>query len=228
MRKVFLIMLTVLLGAALVSGCVAKGKYDDELKAYDKLKADSDQALADCGKKLLVCEAIAVDLGKKLIVTEQKAKYLEVIAIGLKAETEIEALEILYLADRITLRLKESVLFDSGSAVVHAKGKEILKKVAGVLKGINDRLFMIEGHTDNVPVGAKSAFKDNWDLSWYRAKDVLEILGKNGVDLGKMGASGFASYQPVAPNATDANKAKNRRIEIEIFSPDQLLPGKRP
>ncbi|MFA6034813.1 MAG: OmpA family protein [Myxococcota bacterium] len=205
---------------AIFSGCVAKGKYDEEARALQQVRQDkaaTDGALADCSKKLTFCEKAAAEIAVAAVANGQKALFFERLALVLKAETEVEALELANLAGKMTIRMKDDVLFESGSAKIHKAGEQKLAKISEALKQIPDKYFLVEGHTDNVPLKKGSAYADNWDLSWYRAKSVVDVLIKNGVPKASLGAAGLGDNQPMVPNDTDANKAKNRRIEIEIY-----------
>lgn len=119
----------------------------------------------------------------------------------------------------IYVSLAEKLLFQSGSTVVDAKGIEALSKLASVLgkqSGIN---ILVEGHTDNVPVGTNASFKDNWDLSVLRATSIVRILLDEGnIEPGMVVASGRGEFVPVADNSTKDGRSKNRRTEI-ILSP---------
>lgn len=128
---------------------------------------------------------------------------------------------IAQLKDRLTVSVVQEVLFHSGSAEIRADGKKVLDKVARGLKGIDDRLIMVEGHTDDVPIGPKIAekFPTNWELSTARATTVVRYLQEKGVAPKHLGAAGFSEYRPVAPNDSDRNRQKNRRIDI-VLTPD--------
>jgi chemotaxis protein MotB len=130
------------------------------------------------------------------------------------------------LKGRLTVSVVQEVLFHSGSAEIHAEGKKVLDKVARGLKGIDDRLIMVEGHTDDVPIGAKIAekFPTNWELSTARATTVVRYLQERGVAPKHLGAAGFSEYRSVAPNDSDRNRQKNRRIDI-VLTPE-LQKGK--
>ena len=76
---------------------------------------------------------------------------------------------------------------------------------------------MVEGHTDNVPIGKKSQYmQDNWDLSVMRATSITKILTKAGVSPNQVTASGKGENSPLVSNSSDGNKQKNRRTEIII------------
>jgi type VI secretion system protein ImpK len=74
---------------------------------------------------------------------------------------------------------------------------------------------LITGHTDSVPIRS-ARFPSNWHLSQERAKSVLQLLGDT-VAPARLSAEGRADSEPVAPNDTKENKARNRRVEITLY-----------
>jgi chemotaxis protein MotB len=120
---------------------------------------------------------------------------------------------------RIYVSLSEQLLFKSGSTLVDPKGQQALAQLANAIKD-DDIRILIEGHTDNVPVSSQSKYmNDNWDLSVMRATSIVDILLSNGVNPRNITAAGRGEHDPVAPNDTKSNRAKNRRTEI-ILTPD--------
>jgi chemotaxis protein MotB len=118
---------------------------------------------------------------------------------------------------KVYVSLAEQLLFGSGSIDVDAKGVGALQQLAKAIKDQKDIQIMVEGHTDNVPIGKKSQYmQDNWDLSVMRATSITKILTKAGVSTTQITASGKGEYSPLMPNTSDANKQKNRRTEIII------------
>jgi chemotaxis protein MotB len=108
-------------------------------------------------------------------------------------------------------------LFASGKYQVTSAAKQVLGKVAEVLKSQPDIEFMVEGHTDNVPY-KNGVLLDNWDLSVKRATAVVRILQKEyGLDPVKMAAAGRGEYNPIASNDTPEGRAANRRTRIVIL-----------
>jgi chemotaxis protein MotB len=119
----------------------------------------------------------------------------------------------------LSVDLAEQIFFDSGRAALKSGGKEVLKKVGDALKGYEDKIIRVVGHTDNVPM-AKSLQKmypSNWELSVARATNVVRYLQQVGVPPERMVPSGRAEYDPVAPNDTPEGRQKNRRIEIMLI-----------
>lgn len=118
----------------------------------------------------------------------------------------------------VFVNISDKLLFASGSTKVTAKAKEVLGKVATVVKNKPDFEFMVEGHTDNDQVKSNATFKDNWDLSVLRATTVVRILQDEfGVDPKRMTAAGRGEYIPVASNDNADGKAKNRRTRIVVL-----------
>ncbi len=115
--------------------------------------------------------------------------------------------------------ISDKLLFASGSYTITARAKEVLGKVATVLKAQPDLEFMVEGHTDNKELrGNIGPLKDNWDLSVFRATAVVKILQKSyGMDPAKMAAAGRGEYKPIEDNGTAEGRAANRRTRIVIL-----------
>jgi chemotaxis protein MotB len=113
--------------------------------------------------------------------------------------------------------ISDKLLFKSGSYDVTERAKEVLGKVATVLKNQPEIEFMVEGHTDNVPYKG-GVLQDNWDLSVKRATAVVRILQKQyGLDPAKMAAAGRSEYKPLEDNSTREGRAANRRTRIVIL-----------
>ncbi|MFT3704013.1 MAG: OmpA family protein [Agriterribacter sp.] len=117
----------------------------------------------------------------------------------------------------VFIDISDKLLFRSGSYDVSDKAKEVLGKVAQVLKAQPDIEFMVEGHTDDLAF-SKGVLLDNWDLSVKRSTSVVRLLQKQyGIAPAKMAAAGRAEYVPVADNNTAEGRAANRRTRIVII-----------
>jgi chemotaxis protein MotB len=117
----------------------------------------------------------------------------------------------------VFIDISDKLLFKSGSYEVTDKAKDVLGKVAMVLKNQPDMEFMVEGHTDNVPF-KKGDLVDNWDLSVKRSTTIVRLLQTQyGLDPSKMIAAGRSEYQPLTANTTADGKASNRRTRIVIL-----------
>ena len=119
---------------------------------------------------------------------------------------------------KVYVAMSDQLLFASGSTFIDKKGQAALQKLAEILSKQTDIDILVEGHTDSVPIKSK-VFKDNWDLSVFRATAVVRILTEYNVDKAKLIPSGRGEFSPVGDNATADGRAKNRRTEI-ILSPN--------
>ena len=124
----------------------------------------------------------------------------------------------------MTVKLRDRVLFASGSARINKQGQSVLGAVGKAFQGIRGKNVIVAGYTDDVPVGRKLPFKDNWDLSTARAVSVVRFLQGQTVDPHMLGAAGFSEYRPRAPNTSDEGRSQNRRIEIVLTAGDYTPP----
>lgn len=135
------------------------------------------------------------------------------------ALTDVNDTDIEIKVDKsaVYISISDKLLFKSGSFDVTDKASTVLGKVAQVLNGKPDIEFLVEGHTDNVPI--KSAcVVDNWDLSAKRATAVVRILqNQYRIDPKRMTAGGRGEYMPLVSNETFQGKALNRRTRIVIL-----------
>ena len=121
---------------------------------------------------------------------------------------------------KVYVSLAEQLLFNSGSVIVDPKGKDALKKLAVAIKDQKDIAIMVEGHTDNIPIGRTSQYmNDNWDLSVMRATSIVRILVSAGLAPDQLVASGKGEFSPVDTNETPVGRSNNRRTEI-VITPD--------
>ena len=117
----------------------------------------------------------------------------------------------------VFLSISDKLLFNSGSYYVSDRAKEVLGKVAQVVLDKPEIEFMVEGHTDNVPI-QNDVLQDNWDLSVKRATSVVRVLQNDfNVPPERMTAAGRSYYIPVADNETAEGQAKNRRTRIVVL-----------
>ena len=117
----------------------------------------------------------------------------------------------------VYVSISDKLLFRSGSFTVNNAAKAVLGKVAKVINDKPELEFMVEGHTDNVPIKVEGT-QDNWDLSVRRATSIVRILQTEfNVAPERMTAAGRAEFVPVADNDSAAGRAKNRRTRIVVL-----------
>jgi len=126
---------------------------------------------------------------------------------------------------RISLSdLMKQLRFESGEATIKPEGYQVLDELIAYLKtAAGDRLIRVEGHADNMEIGPslKSLYQTNWDLSKARAGGVLRYLTeKGGIDSAKLSSVGYGDTKPMAGNATEVGRQKNRRVDIVLYSPE--------
>jgi chemotaxis protein MotB len=117
----------------------------------------------------------------------------------------------------VFISISDKMLFRSGSYEITPRAKDVLGKVATVIKAQPDVQFMVEGHTDNKAIST-STIRDNWDLSVLRSASVVRTLQKQyGVDPARMIAAGRSEFVPLSSNANGEGRALNRRTRIVIL-----------
>ncbi|RCL69762.1 MAG: hypothetical protein DBW74_02705 [Cryomorphaceae bacterium] len=117
----------------------------------------------------------------------------------------------------VFISISDKLLFNSGSTFVSDRARDVLEKVAQVVLDKPEIEFMVEGHTDDVPI-QNEVLLDNWDLSVKRATSIVRILQNDfGVPPGRMTAAGRSFYVPIADNETSEGRAKNRRTRIVVL-----------
>jgi len=119
------------------------------------------------------------------------------------------------------VRVSTSSCFEAGQTILKPKMRETLSDLAEIIAD-TDLDVLVEGHTDNLPVGSRK-YPSNWELSTARAVEVVELMISRGVDPRRLAASGYAYTRPVAPNDSPANRAKNRRIEIVLLKENKEI-----
>jgi chemotaxis protein MotB len=141
----------------------------------------------------------------------------------LESEVSAGQIQIEQLREGIRVNVSDDILFASGSAQLDPVGQKVLEKVAAQLTGLEHDIE-VQGHTDNRPIRGSltSRYPTNWELAAARAARVVRLLQDAGIDGSRLSVVSLASYQPIAPNDTPADRALNRRIEI------RLKPKNRP
>jgi len=129
-----------------------------------------------------------------------------------------EGVDVSVVGDVTTVTLPNTILFDSGQAVLKSASKRVLDRVALVLnRDYARQVIRVEGHTDNQPIQkTKKLWTDNWDLSCNRAMAVVRYLMSKGIEPNRIYAAGYSYYKPVASNSSADGRAKNRRVAIVV------------
>lgn len=121
--------------------------------------------------------------------------------------------------DGVLLKLPATIPFRGANATLDDEEMyRFVKRVADIIKTLPPTVdISVRGYTDNQPLPAGSAYRDNLDLSSARAATVVRELIRNGVSPERLSSAGFGSGKPVAANVSESNRAKNRRVEFYMF-----------
>lgn len=137
---------------------------------------------------------------------------------------EMNDVDVEVLKGVVYISLADNMLYKSGSYEIGDRAGETLSKIAKIITDYKDYDVLVEGNTDNVPISQKN-IRNNWDLSTLRASSVVQALQtRYGVDPKRLTAAGRGEYNPIASNATEKGKQRNRRTQI-IITPklDQFM-----
>jgi len=162
--------------------------------------------------------------------TENEFKKLEEELNEVIKDKELESQVKVELGPNgIKIRIPGSSLYSSGSAIVMDNMTPVIEKISETITELldessyKDYMIEVEGHTDDYPIPEDNPdFNSNWDLSAIRATGIVEILNASGINIQKLKPIGRAETEPIVPNRDEegnvipANRAQNRRVEINI------------
>ena len=116
----------------------------------------------------------------------------------------------------ITLSLPDNVLFQPGAVSLDPAAEPVLQTLLTLFRDHRDQTINIKGYTDNSPIPVGARFKDNGELSALRAVSVLRWFVDGGLPLVRITATGMGDLNPLFPNDTPENQARNRRVEFSL------------
>jgi chemotaxis protein MotB len=189
-----------------------------DLRKQNKILKQENEALR--------AKAQALEVEKTEEILGVKTMYEDLVQ-DMESEIKKGEITITQLKGKLKVNMVDEILFDSGRATIKPQGVKVLERVGKVLLNVKDQTIRIEGHTDNVPIGADLAkrYPTNWELSVARATAVTRYLQeKIGVDPRLISATGYGPYQPIASNETEQGRTRNRRIEI-VLVPKEMAPS---
>ena len=139
---------------------------------------------------------------------DQKAKEIQQTVAGAT---------ITRVGEGLVVTFESGLLFDFDSDQLREASKENLANLASSLSKFGDSKLLLVGHTDD-----KGTDSYNLDLSRRRAAAVANYLTSRGVPAARIATSGRGETEPIAPNDNDADRQKNRRVEVAISAGDQM------
>jgi chemotaxis protein MotB len=211
-----------------------QSQVDDLNKQIAFLKDNNTQALKQLQDMSVISSSQAESIRKSMDNMGAKDAYIQTLQQALAHKDSLNMALVMNLKGAIGniddkdinikvdkgvvyIDISDKLLFKSGHYQVTENAKEVLGKVAQVLKNQPDIEFMVEGHTDNVGF-SNGVLVDNWDLSVKRATSVIRILqNQYGIPPAHMTAAGRSEFMPVETNDTPEGRAANRRTRIVIL-----------
>ncbi|HKQ29987.1 MAG TPA: flagellar motor protein MotB [Burkholderiales bacterium] len=221
----------VLFVATLVAGGLAFYFQDDNAAQREKaeeaeartrqLDVELAQARAEVGQlSQRVQQAVAKVSKEKEEELAKLARTHDEMVESMKQEIAAGEIAVTRIADRLSVKIVDRILFPSGEAAIGESGRRVLARVGQVLAGAKDKTIRIEGHTDNVPIGKplQTRYASNWELSAERATTVARFLQEaTSIEPAAFEAVGLGEYHPLADNRNVKGRSQNRRIEIVLY-----------
>jgi chemotaxis protein MotB len=189
----------------------------------ERLGKDVDKILADRGtlsKALDDAKSRLDELRKAQAAAESRTQLFQDLGRRFQALVAAGQLRVESRGSRLVVDVKGDLLFDSGRAELRSAGKGALMEIARALETAppGSRRFLVTASVDDEPVKSKH-FESSWELTTARAVTVVKYLVSLGVPAASLTAAGAGSFDPVGPNGSAEDRARNRRVEIG------LLPG---
>ena len=216
--KKIMVVLLVVVGLSLISGCTDwKKKYGglevehrNLMGRYETCMFDLDHAATGKNELILNLNAARQELAD---LKGQVENGTDDGWGGLNPEFDLER-------GTITVTLPNTVLFAAGKAEIKKTVVSELDQIASILLDrYRDKDVSVVGHTDSDPIlKTKNLWKDNWQLSSARALAVVRYLVKKGIRAKTLGGVAAGEFRPVASNSTASGKAKNRRVQIVVYT----------
>ncbi|TCZ70509.1 OmpA/MotB family protein [Flaviaesturariibacter aridisoli] len=189
----------------------------NQLQSLSVISASQAESIRKSLENINGKDALITDLNRAI---QRKDSLNMALVMNLKSalkDVNDQDIEVKVEKSAIFISISDKLLFKSGSYDVTPAAMTVLGKVAQVLNSKPEIEFLVEGHTDNVPVSLPG-IQDNWDLSTKRATSIVRILQKQySIDPKRMTAGGRGEYLPVQPNDSPSGKAANRRTRIVIL-----------
>ena len=199
------VLLLLCVASVLLSGCVSRGKYDDLQGQYNTLQRQYGD-LQGQYKQLQQSSAA------------QAAQSAADLAAA-KKEAAAEQAQIGRFQEAIKFTVNSDLLFRPGSWEMSPQGQDLIAKLAPKLAPYQQNKLVVNGYTDNAPIGPalkRKGVTSNEVLSQKRAETVMQYLISEGVKPDMIAARGFGEASPIASNNTAQGRAQNRRVEVTL------------
>lgn len=202
-----------------------------ELASRDSQLVQAKRILASVGKSLPKPAKITPSMKNAFPqqavarISPDLTKVNEKLMAALKDELKRGTVVMEQRGDKLTLALASGELFGVGRVTMTTSGASLVKRIGVALRKFRPESIEVAGHTDSIPVkyNPKRPFKDNAELSQFRAENASRALIKGGLGADRVRAIGYADSKPVATNDTEEGRTKNRRVEIIVTQSGQPM-----
>lgn len=211
MKSKFLI---AALAAVFVSGCTTD-PYTGQQKVSNLAGGAALGALGGAGVGMLVGgddrKNALIGAGIGALAGGAIGGYMDQQEAEMRAQLQGTGISVTRVGNNIVLNMPSNITFDSDQSAIKPQFYQTLNSVALVLQKFNRSLVDVSGHTDST--GSDS---HNLTLSQQRAESVTSYLVSQGNDPRRFYTQGFGESRPIADNGSNAGRAANRRVEIQI------------
>src|SRR6185312_12429356 len=193
---------------------------NDQLRtALDRAGKDVDKILIERGTLTKALDDARVrieDLRRAQATAEVRTEFFRDLEKRFQPLASAGQLKIESRGGRVVMNVRGDLLFDAGHADLRPAGKGALMEIAHALQAAPGRRFAVTASVDDAPFKSKQ-FESVWDLTSARAVTVVKYLVSLGVPADSLVAAGAGAYDPIAPNDSDEDRARNRRVEIAVL-----------
>ncbi|WP_456296072.1 flagellar motor protein MotB [Vibrio sp. AK197] len=159
--------------------------------------------------------------------SQEMEELQEKIKKALQQEIDQGAIEVENLGQQLVIRIREKGAFPENSAFLQPKFRPLVRQIADLVKDVPG-IVRVSGHTDNQRLDSE-LYRSNWDLSSQRAVSVAQEMEQvRGLSHQRLRVRGMADTEPLVPNDTDIQRARNRRVEISIMQGEPLYSDEVP
>jgi chemotaxis protein MotB len=137
----------------------------------------------------------------------------------MSSEITAKQMHVERLQNAIKVTVNDQLLFPSGDWQMPVTAQQTIAKMVPILAPMQQTKIMVNGYTDNVPIGPglmRQGITSNLVLSQKRADNVMNFMVSQGVNSSLVSAQGFGDANPVASNDTAEGQAQNRRVEMTL------------
>ena len=188
-----------------------------------RLGKDVDKILSERGtlsKALDDAKSRLDELRKAQAVAQSRVDLFRALAARFKPLIDAGQMRVETRRGQPVLEVSGDLLFDAGRTELRPAGKGALMEVAHAFQttsAVAGRRFLVTSHVDPPEAKGRPAKSSTWELTSGRSVAVVEYLASLGMPAASLVAAGSGSFDPVAPNDTGPNRARNRRVDIALL-----------